>query len=74
MPEDIIIHECDACGKTIEHDLLQSSIPRGWYIRVIHGEMHLLCKECGSEDNFRDGVSPAIIQALKARGQLEEKS
>ena len=67
MADEIIEHECDACRKKIAHDLLQSCIPRGWYIRVIQNEMYLLCHDCGSEENFRDGVSPAIIQAVQSR-------
>lgn len=60
--------ECEACGRTKEHDISRGHVPTGWRMRPIQGRVFLLCESCGHEGHFIGGLSPRLTGLLRARG------
>jgi len=59
---------CDACGTAIdsydEAKSESSGLPQSWFVRRIEERDYVLCDCCGSEVQFKGGISPYLSKTL----------
>jgi hypothetical protein len=60
--------ECEACGRTKDHDPARGHVPPGWRMRPIQGRVFQLCDSCSNEGHFIGGLSPHLKGMLRGRG------
>jgi hypothetical protein len=71
MTKELVLYECSACRLVVEHDPRKSSIPDGWFVRLLHDDVYLFCHECGGDEHFRWGYSDYIKKVFKERFDTE---
>jgi len=64
----LISFTCSACGETVEHDPARGHVPPEWRMLRIEKTVVLLCATHSHPGWFREGVSPVLLQMLRARG------
>lgn len=66
-----MVHKCAACKceleaePGIENASQQSSLPQGWYNRIIDETDYVLCDVCGHQTHFCGGISPYLRDRLE---------